>query len=184
MTNLIILSGCSGGGKSTLLKELESRGYSVVPEAGRRVVASAMAEGTNALPWVSPEAFVRACVTLHLEDLEQLPQTTQPVFLDRSAIDTITYLSFKDLPIPPDIREVLHQSRYSKLVFLTPPWPEIFETDAERQKSFEEAVLEYQNLHTSFKRLGFEIDILAQAPVGERADYIEATLETKSALLE
>ncbi|MEJ8474507.1 AAA family ATPase [Roseibium algae] len=81
MPNFIILSGCSGGGKSTLLKELEIRGYPVVQEAGRQVVVTAMTEGSDALPWVSPEAFVRASVKLHLEDLKQCLRPISQCFL-------------------------------------------------------------------------------------------------------
>jgi len=35
---LIAISGCSGGGKSTLLAELKNNGYTVFPEVGREVV--------------------------------------------------------------------------------------------------------------------------------------------------
>lgn len=33
--NYVVISGCSGGGKSTLLSELAARGYHVVHEPGR-----------------------------------------------------------------------------------------------------------------------------------------------------
>ena len=39
----VIISGCSGGGKSTLLAELARRGYRVVEEPGRRIVAEELA---------------------------------------------------------------------------------------------------------------------------------------------
>ena len=38
MDRFIILSGCSGGGKSTLLAELARRGFATVEEPGRRIV--------------------------------------------------------------------------------------------------------------------------------------------------
>jgi predicted ATPase len=34
----VVISGCSGGGKSTLLAELARRGHAVVEEPGRRIV--------------------------------------------------------------------------------------------------------------------------------------------------
>ena len=46
----VILSGCSGGGKSTLLDELARRGHAVVAEPGRRIVAEQLREGGAALP--------------------------------------------------------------------------------------------------------------------------------------
>lgn len=38
MNKLVIISGCSGGGKSTLLSELSNRGYTVIEEVGRKIV--------------------------------------------------------------------------------------------------------------------------------------------------
>ncbi|SEI08083.1 AAA domain-containing protein [Rhizobium tibeticum] len=38
MGKFVILSGCSGGGKSTLLAELAKRGFAVAEEPGRRIV--------------------------------------------------------------------------------------------------------------------------------------------------
>lgn len=46
----VVLSGCSGGGKSTLLAELARRGHAVRPEAGRLVVEAELAAGGGALP--------------------------------------------------------------------------------------------------------------------------------------
>ncbi|MCL2892590.1 AAA family ATPase [Brenneria tiliae] len=38
MNHFVIISGCSGGGKSTLLTELKRRGHAVVEEPGRRII--------------------------------------------------------------------------------------------------------------------------------------------------
>jgi len=35
--NYVIISGCSGGGKSTLLAELKNRGFLIVLEPGRQI---------------------------------------------------------------------------------------------------------------------------------------------------
>ena len=64
----IVLSGCSGGGKSTLLEELLRRGHAVVEEPGRRIVQQELAAGGSALPWLDLEAFARRAVALALAD--------------------------------------------------------------------------------------------------------------------
>ncbi len=46
----VVLSGCSGGGKSTLLAELASRGVPTFVEPGREVVRAALAGAGGALP--------------------------------------------------------------------------------------------------------------------------------------
>ncbi|MEL6962475.1 MAG: AAA family ATPase, partial [Pseudomonadota bacterium] len=40
MENFVVISGCSGGGKSTLLEALKRLGHGVVEEPGRRIVQS------------------------------------------------------------------------------------------------------------------------------------------------
>lgn len=53
----VVLSGCSGGGKSTLLSALGRRGWVVVPEPGRRIVEEEQRGDGRALPWVDLAAF-------------------------------------------------------------------------------------------------------------------------------
>jgi predicted ATPase len=64
------LSGCSGGGKSTLLEELRARGHPVVEEPGRRIVKQELDRGGNALPWIDAAAFARRTIDVALADRE------------------------------------------------------------------------------------------------------------------
>jgi predicted ATPase len=59
MDRFVVISGCSSGGKSTLIAELGKRGYAVVDEPGRRIVKEELARGGSALPWVDGVAFAR-----------------------------------------------------------------------------------------------------------------------------
>jgi predicted ATPase len=65
---VIIISGCSGGGKSTLLDELRRQGYPTVEEPGRRIVNEQLLSGGTALPWTDRVAFARGCIALALSD--------------------------------------------------------------------------------------------------------------------
>jgi predicted ATPase len=56
---LIIISGCSGGGKSTLLSELTSIGYSVIPEIGREIVKEQVRTNGIITPWDNPKELFR-----------------------------------------------------------------------------------------------------------------------------
>nr|WP_297585552.1 AAA family ATPase [Roseibium sp.] len=173
---LYILSGCSGGGKSSLLEKMSARGYRIVPEAGRRVVAEAQSVNSDALPWVSPLSFVRACVSLHLKDLDSLEAGEGPVLLDRSLIDVISYLKFKHLPVPADLEDLLTTPRYEPCVFMTPPWPEIFKNDRERKAAYPEAVKEHDHLCRTFAKLGFTLLEVPKRSIEERADFIKRHL--------
>src|SRR5687768_4886086 len=68
MNRFVVVSGCSGGGKSTLLAELGRRGHDVVEEPGRRIVKKELESGGRALPWVDGPAFARRAVAMALAD--------------------------------------------------------------------------------------------------------------------
>lgn len=46
----VVISGCSGGGKSTLLAELSRRGHTVVEEPGMRIVTEERLGNGRGLP--------------------------------------------------------------------------------------------------------------------------------------
>ncbi len=87
MPHFHVISGCSGGGKSSLLAELGQRGHSIVPEPGRRIVAKEQAGDGAALPWSNPAAFARRAIALSLRDLEENRSAESVVFFDRGLID-------------------------------------------------------------------------------------------------
>src|SRR5262245_63699753 len=69
MQSFVTISGCSGGGKSTLLQELARRGFATVAEPGRRIVAEELQRGGTALPWADAAAFARRAIEVSLADL-------------------------------------------------------------------------------------------------------------------
>ncbi|MDS7597843.1 AAA family ATPase [Agrobacterium tumefaciens] len=173
MDRFVILSGCSGGGKSTLLEELARRGFSTVEEPGRRIVAQEMRRGGMALPWVDMAAFARRAVRLSLED-RQNASSSGTVFFDRGLIDAASVLH--DVTGDAFIERLRRDHRYNRLVFLTPPWPEIYRTDGERQHGFDAAITEYERLLRDYARLEYETVVLPRASVGERADLVLGAL--------
>lgn len=167
--NLVIISGCSGGGKSSLLEELSRRGYAIVKEPGRRIVQRETELGGTALPWLEMEAFARAAIAMALEDRSQA-LTADLVFFDRSLIDAASAL--RAVTGDPVIETMSNQHRYNRLVFLTPPWPEIYVTDPERRHGLEQAIEEYERLVRDYAELGYETLILPKTSIKERADFI------------
>jgi len=165
---LIVISGCSGGGKSTLLAELGRRGHAIVEEPGRRIVRAG-----GPLPWDDPEGFARRAVDVALADLAQAewPGWT---FFDRGLIDAAAALEHATgEAVPSALRSPL---RYDEQMFLAPPWPEIYVADAERRHDFASAEAEYGRLVEAYRSLGYRISILPKANVETRADFVEALL--------
>ncbi|AYM58123.1 AAA family ATPase [Agrobacterium fabrum] len=169
MNRFIILSGCSGGGKSTLLAELAQRGLATVEEPGRRIVIEETRNGGTALPWIDMQAFARRAIAMALEDRRVTPKEGL-VFFDRGLIDAASALHH----ISGDrfINTLRDTHRYNSLVFLTPPWPEIYRSDDERKHGFDAAVEEYERLVQDYEGLGYDIVVLPKSAVAERADLI------------
>ncbi len=176
MARFVVISGCSGGGKSTLLAELERRGHPTVAEPGRRIVAEELRSGGRALPWVDAAAFARRAIGLALADIAdvQAAGTEGWVFFDRGLVDAASALQHLT---GAQVRDTIGSSRhYHRKVFLTPPWPEIYRADDERRHGLEEAIAEYDRLLETYPALGYDIQILPRTDTGKRADLVLGSL--------
>ena len=173
-TLLVVLSGCSGGGTSTLLAELARRGHGLVEEPGRRIVAAELSGDGSALPWVDPAAFARRAVAMAIEDRARVRSGGGWVFFDRGLVDAAAAL--EHATGEPALERLCRPHPYHRRVFLTPPWPEIYAADAERRHGFAAAVEEYSRLLDAYRALGYEVTILPKAGVAERADLVLGTL--------
>lgn len=175
MDRFIVISGCSGGGKSTLLDALARRGFAIVEEPGRRIVREELARAGDALPWVDLEAFLHRAMAMALKDRETAMRNTAGlVFFDRGLIDAaaaLTHVTGQDALGP-----LLREHRYNRRAFLAPPWREIFANDTERRHSFEDAVAEYERLLNGYAALGYQTHVLPKTTVEERADFVLAAV--------
>ena len=171
----VVISGCSGGGKSALLEELGRRGYPTVPEPGRRIVKEQLLSGGAALPWTDKVAFARRCIALALSDRRAARRLEgRWVFFDRGLIDASVAL--RHLTGEPAVHALKRSHRYHQRVFMAPPWPEIYVTDNERRHSLDAGVAEYRRLVDAYPMLGYEVMILPKVTVTERADFVLRTL--------
>jgi len=170
----VVISGCSGGGKSTLLAELARRGYAVVEEPGRRIVQEELAGSGAALPWVDEAAFARRAVAIALADQVSARQLNGWIFFDRGLVDAAAAL--QHVTGEPALDRIGRLHRYHRRVFFTPPWPEIYATDGERRHSLDDAMTEYNRLLSAYPSLGYDVITLPKVGVTERADFILLTL--------
>jgi predicted ATPase len=175
----VVISGCSGGGKSTLLAELARRGHAVVEEPGRRIVAEALAGDGATLPWVDAVAFSRRAIEMALADRAAASGSTGWVFFDRGLIDAASALEHRTGE--PVLAPLARAHRYHRQVFLTPPWPEIYVTDDARRHSLADAIPEFDRLCLTYPRLGYEVVLLPRIGVAQRADFVLATLAADEA---
>ena len=165
----MVISGCSGGGKSTLLEALAGQGMAVVEEPGRRIIREELVRDGQALPWTDGPAFARRAVDMALADRAATPAESW-VFFDRGLIDAAAALDH--LTGTAELETLGRAHRYHRRVFLTPPWPEIYVTDPERRHGFDAALGEYERLLQAYPRFGYEVALLPQTSVAERVAFV------------
>jgi predicted ATPase len=158
----VVISGCSGGGKSTLLEELSTRGYHVFPEAGREIVKEQLENGGAALPWVDTAMFAELLLEQSIGKLHAAPQG--PSFYDRSIIEPLRWYRETGTPLPVHLSKAEHL-RYAVDVFLAPLWPEIHVQDNEPRHDFSAAVEEVEVLLKLFPKLGYTVHLLPKVGV-------------------
>ena len=174
VNRFVVISGCSSGGKSTLLAELGRRGYATVEEPGRRIVKEELASAGSALPWVDGAAFARRANAMALADRAATGNSSGWVFFDRGLIDAASAL--EHLTGEPVLAALARSHRYHRRVFLAPPWPEIYATDTERRHGLDAALAEYSRLLQVYPSLGYDVSILPKIGVAERADFVLGVL--------
>lgn len=166
----VIISGFSSGGKSTLLAELARRGYPVVAEPGRRIIAEARAGDGRTLPWFDPSAFACRAMDMSVADFRAAQGLT---FFDRGIIDAAVAITAIGGSYPGPI---IASMRYDRL-FLAPPWPEIFVNDEDRRHSLEKALSDYERVRDAYLKAGYTPVMLPRHSVEARADFVLSELE-------
>ena len=167
---LILITGASGGGKSSLLDELALRGHRTVPEPGRRIVKDQLANGEVDLPWNDMAAFASRVLEMTKDDLESLADGDGPIFFDRGSVDAAVALHHSTgRPLADSLGDA---PAYDALVFVAPPWPEIYEQDEERRHGLEDATAEYHRICTALDRLGYLQCKQKKTTVKDRADFV------------
>ena len=174
--NFVVISGCSGGGKSSILNELANRSYPVVLEPGRQIVKEQSVISGNALPWINLDKFLDLALSRYLFQYNSQKERKGLVFFDRGLIDALQINRKQEKYF----ENAAKNFRYHHFVFLVPPWEEIFLTDTERKHSFEAAKEEYEELLIKYKSFGYETIIIPKLPVNERVDFILDQLRIKN----
>lgn len=177
---LVVISGCSGGGKSTLLDELKSNGHAVIPEVGREIVKEQLQSKGNMTPWKNPIAFCELAIQKSIANYYQantaITAANQILFFDRCFLDGISYYQTLELD---DVRKydyLIRDLRFYPTVFMTPPWSEIYCQDDERKHSFEDAVAEYERLLKFYAQCGYQILEIPKVSVHERFLFMMSIL--------
>lgn len=170
--NFYIITGGPGAGKTTLLNELRKNGYNCVPETARNIIKEQVEAGGRALPWDDTRVYSDLMLSRSVQDFINLKDREDIYFFDRGIPDTYGYEVLVGFDIGNVLKNAVEQYRYNPLVFILPPWREIYETDSERKQDFRTAIDTYKVMVDVYKNLGYipvEVPLL---PVSERVDFV------------
>lgn len=170
--NFYIITGGPGAGKTTLLNELRKNGYNCVPETARNIIKEQVEAGGSALPWDDTRAYSDLMLSRSVQDFINLKDRKDIYFFDRGIPDTYGYEVLMGFDIGDVLKNAVEQNRYNPLVFILPPWREIYETDSERKQDFQTAIDTYKVMVDVYKNLGYipvEVPLLT---VSERAAFV------------
>ena len=175
-----VITGAPGAGKTSIIRQLELDGFSVVEEAATDVIAAAQARGTVE-PWTHP-SFIDAIARLQRD--RQIRTSYQPDEVqvhDRCAVCTKALAVYLGYPCSPFLaseldrikKEAIYQDRVffiRNLGFVTP-------TEA-RRISFEETV-RFEKIHEeAYRDYGYELVSVEPASLVERVSLIKAAIQS------
>jgi predicted ATPase len=171
--NFFILTGGPGAGKTTLIEELNRRGFFSVEEVARKIIQDEMALGGEALPGNNIGHRIEKMIVHSIETYQEaLKKRNETTIFDRGVFDYIGYAYRTNTTISEDLHRTALSLVYNKKVFIAPPWVEIYCNDTERKQSFEEAIEVYDNLFKIYSEFGYEIIELPKTSVENRADFV------------
>ena len=170
--NLYVISGGPGSGKTTVLQELARRGFPFAPEIARQIIQEQVQSGGTALPWGDREAYTVLMLERSVASYLSHTPALRPTFSDRGIPDALCYAQLIGLSTDGFISDACRHYRYAPLVFLAPPWREIYETDSERKQDFAEAERTFRQMAEVYRQCGYEISELPRVTPASRASFI------------
>jgi predicted ATPase len=170
--NLFVITGGPGAGKTTVLLELEKRGFRFAPEVARQIIQEQMRVGGQALPWADRNLYANLMLERSIQSYREHTPVSTPIFSDRGIPDTLGYARLIGLPDIGYIQSACDEFRYASTVFHAPAWKEIYTTDTERKQDFAEAERTSELIAQIYRECGYEVVELPRLSPAARADYI------------
>lgn len=173
-TNWHVITGAPCSGKTTVIRELERRGFKVVHEVARAYIDGELAKGKTMEMIKADEMAFERHILLEKLAIESALDQSETVFLDRAIPDSIAYYRLHNLN-PDEPIEYAQKFRY-KTIFQFERFE--FDKDRVRDENDVEAGMLDRLLHESYKQSGYDILRVPVAPVSERVRFTLAHLST------
>lgn len=170
--NLFIVTGGPGAGKTTLLDAAAAAGMRVGREAARAIIQAQAAIDGPAHHWGDRTLYAELMLDRDVQTFFALGGG-EPALCDRGIPELVMYGRDWGVAETGHFRRAAMLYRCNKVVFLAPPWREIYVDDAERREGWEHAQRVHASLRDGYAELGYRIVELPKAPVAERLDFVK-----------
>ena len=174
----VVITGGPGAGKTTLLREFSSRGFATVEDTPRAIICSRRALGLSLRP--SPLDFAEQVLRRDVE-LYELNTGEKPTVFNRGVLDALAMVADAAPERRAELVALATDYPYHPVVFVLPPWEEIYVHDDERDHAFTHAVRVYESLVAWYRLCGYRVASVPKLPVAERCNYVLSALNASNA---
>ncbi len=180
----VVITGAPGTGKTSIVKVLEEQGHTCYHEIIRDMTLKEKSKGNSEEFISNPLVFADDAMQFNKDLL--LGRTAQylnalksfePIsFFDRGIPDVLAYMDFFDQQYDEEFEQPCKLHRYD-IVFIVPPWKDIYVSDNERLETFEEAEHLHHALVNTYTQFGYNPIEVPKDTVLNRIDFILETLK-------
>ena len=168
----IVITGGPGTGKSSIIHNLEDKGEKCLHEISRQVTLEAQKEGIDQLFLEQPLLFSEKLLEGRLDQFRIAREyELDHIFIDRGLPDVVAYMDYFSTNYPEVFHQTCENNKYD-LIFILPPWREIYTSDNERYESYEEALKISSYLYSTYRRYGYDPIEVPKLSVEERTNFI------------
>ncbi len=166
-----VLTGGPGSGKSTVIEELNKRGYQTSTEAFTFLFNQAKKQGTLEELTKNPISFREQLMQQQLA-FESSLDPNKLAFLDRGTIDILVFGDELKIPMSAALRDSVKKSSYD-LVFLLEPLPkEQYKQTEIRSENYEKSLAIADQLKKAYEEKKYTVIAVPFDTPQKRADFI------------
>jgi len=174
-----VVTGGPGTGKTVVIRALEAAQFHCFHEIIRDMTAKARLGETkkeqvsNPLAFVDdPFAFNQGLLSGRIAHFKAAEKVGEPIcFFDRGIPDVLAYMDYFKQSYGSDFERGCADHAYD-IVFMLPPWREIYVSDNERLETFAEAEALHQHLMETYQRFGYRPIMVPKTGIQERMRFI------------